>query len=76
MAPEITRPNTIELLLPAVCEEYIFYLENTAVRRTLRHSITEAFARVTEVMLVNTWNKMEYRLDVLRADNGSHIETC
>ena len=36
--------------------------------------ITDAFATITEDMLGNTWRETEYRLDVLRATKGAHVE--
>jgi hypothetical protein len=35
---------------------------------------TDAFAAITEDMLENTWRKIDYRLDVLRATKGAHVE--
>jgi len=40
----------------------------------MKARITDAFATVTEDMLENTWREIDYRLDVLRATNGAHIE--
>jgi len=39
----------------------------------LKARITDAFAAVTEDMLENTWREIHYRLDVLRATKGAHI---
>ena len=36
--------------------------------------ITDAFATITEDMLENTWREIDYRLDVLRATKGAHVE--
>jgi hypothetical protein len=36
--------------------------------------ITDAFAKITEDMLENTWSEIYYRLDVLRATKGAHVE--
>ena len=36
--------------------------------------ITDAFVTVTEDMLENTWIETDYRLDVLRATKGAHVE--
>jgi len=36
--------------------------------------ITDAFATVTEVTVENTWREIDYRLDVLRATKGAHVE--
>ena len=40
----------------------------------LRSIITDVFATVTEDMLENTWREIDYRLDVLRATKGAHVE--
>ena len=34
----------------------------------------DAFATITEDMLENTWREIDYRLDVLRATKGAHVE--
>jgi len=40
----------------------------------LKARITDAFAAMTEDMLENTWREIDYRLDVLRATKGAHVE--
>jgi len=40
----------------------------------LKARITDAFAIITEDMLENTWRETDYRLDVLRATKGAHVE--
>jgi hypothetical protein len=40
----------------------------------LKQRITDAIATIDEGMLQGTWQEIEYRLDVLRAANGVHIE--
>jgi len=40
----------------------------------LKARITDAFATVTEDMMGNTWREIDYRLDVLRATKGAHVE--
>ena len=40
----------------------------------LKARITDAFATIAEDMLENTWRETDYRLDVLRATKGSHVE--
>ena len=36
--------------------------------------ITDVFVTITEDMLENTWREFDYRLDVLRATKGAHVE--
>jgi len=40
----------------------------------LKARITDAFATITKDMLENTWREIDYRLDVLRATKGAHVE--
>ena len=40
----------------------------------LKARITDAFATITENMLENTWRKIYYPLDVLRATKGAYVE--
>ena len=40
----------------------------------LKARITDGIATVTEDMLENTWRETDYRLDVLRATKGAHVE--
>jgi len=40
----------------------------------LKARITDAFVTITEEMLENMWRETGYRLDVLRATKGAHVE--
>jgi len=40
----------------------------------LRQRIIEAVELITPHMLINTWQKLEYRLYIYRATTGAHIE--
>jgi hypothetical protein len=40
----------------------------------LKLTIVAAIERVTLQMLENTWSEIEYRLDILRATEGGHVE--
>ena len=40
----------------------------------LQHRIIEAIDTVTVAMLARTWQKIEYRLDIVRATDGAHVE--
>ena len=40
----------------------------------MKARITDAFAAITEDMSENTWREIDYRLDVLRATKGVHVE--
>jgi hypothetical protein len=40
----------------------------------LRQCIIEAVELITPHMLINTWQELEYRLDICQATTGAHIE--
>jgi hypothetical protein len=40
----------------------------------LRQSIIEAVELITPHMLINMWQKLEYRLDICLATSGVHTE--
>ena len=40
----------------------------------LRQRIIEAVELITPHMLINTWQELEYRLDICRVTTGAHIE--
>jgi hypothetical protein len=40
----------------------------------LKHPIIEAVELITPHMLINTWQELEYRLDICPATTGAHIE--
>ena len=40
----------------------------------LRQHIIEAVELITPHMLINTWKKIEYPLDICRAKTDAHIE--
>ena len=42
--------------------------------KNLKVRITDTFATITEDMLENTRRETDYRLDVLRATKGAHVE--
>ena len=40
----------------------------------LKQKISNSIATIDEAMLQRTWQEIKYRLDVIRATNGGHIE--
>ena len=40
----------------------------------LRQRMIEEVELITPHMLVNTWQELEYRLDICRSTTGAHIE--
>ena len=40
----------------------------------LRQRIIEAVELITPHVLINTWQELEYRLDICQATTGAHIE--
>ena len=70
--PDITPPP-LDFFLWGNVKDKLF---STPVRNitNLKARITDAFATITEDMLENTWRETDYRLDVLRATKGAHVE--
>ena len=73
MAAKISRYHPFRLFLWGYVKDRVY---RTPVRdvETLQSRIIEVLATVNEEMLENTWRKIEYRLDILRATNGAHVE--
>jgi hypothetical protein len=55
-------------------ENYVEYKHTVPDITNLKARKTDAFATITEDMLENTWRDTDYRLDVLRATKGAHVE--
>jgi len=51
-----------------------FYARPYMRMRDLRHNSDDDLELVTPHMLNNTWQELEYRLDICRATTGAHIE--
>ena len=56
-----------------VCKEYRLPNKVKDVS-DLQQRIIEALDTVTVDMLARTWLETEYRLDILRATDGAHVE--
>jgi hypothetical protein len=50
------------------------YMRKVRDLADLRQLIIEADELITPHMLINTWQELEYRLDICRATTGAHIE--
>ena len=72
-SPDITPPPPIGFFLCGYVKDKVF---STPVPgfTSLKAKITDAFATITEDMLENTWRETDYRLDVLSATKGAHVE--
>ena len=52
-----------------------FYASPCTSMRDLRHnSDNDDLELITPYMLINTWQELEYHLDICRATTGAHIE--
>ena len=73
MAAKIFRYHLFRLFLVGYVKDRVY---GTPVRdvETLQSRIIEVLATVNEEMLENIWREIEYRLDILRATNGAHVE--
>jgi len=72
--------NTMASRSPDITPLDFFYVKSRVYRtpvrdvETLQSWIIDVLATVNEEMLENTWREIEYRLDILRATNGAHVE--
>ena len=64
---------TLDFFLWAYVKDKVFSTPVPDITN-LKARITDAFATITEDMLENTWRVIDYRLDVLRATKGAHVE--
>jgi hypothetical protein len=66
----------VEVMRGTVLLEYEMFMYSRKVRdlADLRQRINEAVELITRHMLINTWQKLENRLDICRATTGAHIE--
>ena len=71
-SPDITPP--LDFLLWGRVKDKVFSTPVPDITN-LKARITDAFATITEDMLGNTWREIDYRLDVLRATKGAHVES-
>jgi hypothetical protein len=53
---------------------HVVYSRKVRDLADLRQRITEAVELITPHVLINTWQELEYRLDICRATTGAHIE--
>ena len=69
-SPDIT---SLDFFLWGYVKDIVY---QTKVRdmTNLKQRISNAIATIDEAMLQQTWQEIEYHLDVLRATNGAHIE--
>jgi hypothetical protein len=66
----------VEVRRGTVLLEYEMFMHSIKVRDLydLRQRIIEAVELITRHMLINTCQKLEYRLDICQATTGAHIE--
>jgi hypothetical protein len=73
MATMLARPHAFRLLLL----DYVKQCAYSVRINNIEHSkarITEAVHSVTPDVLHRVWQELQYRLDVCKATNGSHVE--
>ena len=68
-SPDLTPPDFI-----LGCLLRTVYMTSVYDLADLQERIYATINNVTPEMLHNTWVKVEYRLDIFRATNGSHVE--
>ena len=71
--PRSTDITPLDFFLWGYVKDKVFSTQVPDITN-LKARITDAFATITEDILVNTWREVDYRLDVLRATKGAHVE--
>ena len=69
-SPDITH---LDFFLWRYVKDKVFWTPVPDITN-LKARITDAFGTITEGMLENTRRETDYRLDVLRATKGAHVE--
>jgi len=70
----LTAASMIRCLKSARSRTYLLYttsLINPHAKKS--NGVIEAVELITTHMLINTWQELEYRLDICRATTGAHI---
>ena len=73
MATSSARYHSLGLLFMGLCKRYHLSKEGKDID-DLKQRIHNAIATIDGPMLQQTWQEVEYWLDVLHATNGAHIE--
>jgi len=70
---QISLPHPLDFFLRGYVKDKVFSTPVPDITN-LKARITGAFTTITEDILENTWREIYYRLDVLRATKGAHVE--
>jgi len=73
LATTITGYHPLDFFLWGYVKDKVFWTPVADITN-LKARITDGIATVTEDMLENTWKETDYRLDVLCATKGAHVE--
>ena len=73
MATTFTRITPLNFFLWGYVKD-IVYQTKVQDMTDLKQKISNSITTIDEAMLQRTWQEIEYRLDVIRATNGGHIE--
>ena len=70
-SPDITP---LDFFLWGYVKDIVYRAKIRDITDLKQRVITNAIATIDEAMLQRTWREIEYRLHVLRATNGAHVE--
>jgi len=65
--------SPLDFFLWGYVKDKVFSTPVTDIKN-LKARITDAFATITEDILENTWRETDYRLNVLHATKGAHVD--
>ena len=69
-SPDLTP---LDFFLRGYVKDMVYKVKITSVEH-LKRRVTDAIQSIPPDMIGRVWNEIEYRLDLCRATNGSHIE--
>ena len=73
MPPKSSDITPLDFFLCSYVKDRVYRTPERDVK-TLQLRIIDVLTTVNEEMLENTWREIEYRLDILRATNGTLLE--
>ena len=68
-----TGPTPLDFFLWGYVKDRVFATPVSDIGE-LRNRIRDVISTITDEMLTRTLQEFEYRLDIIRATNGAHVE--
>ena len=73
MAPRSPDITPLDFFMWGGVKDKVYSTKVTNIA-DLKARIIDAIGSITPAMLLNTWQEIEYRLDIIRVTKGAHVE--